>query len=125
MTEILIHDQVSRDRVVNFISCLSDQKKWRVTVVQHRKQRSNPQNRTWHGWFRQMSLDSGDTEHNIKEEAIRLFCPKVQSSLTGEFVNKRTSQLTTEEGVEFMARVYQWACEFGIYLQHPDDQGAP
>jgi hypothetical protein len=123
-TERIIRNDVDKQQVCQFIQYLSENKPWEITIAEHRKKRSNPQNKTIHMWFATMSEESGASEDDVKEEMIQRFCPKAESTLTpGMWRPKRTHELDTVEMVEFMARVYQLACEFNIWLDHPDDQG--
>lgn len=124
MTEITIRDEAQKDRVVNFISNLSHEKVWRVTITEHKKKRSLPQNSLWHKWFDIIAKETGATASDTKGDLTEMFCPEVESKIKpGTFRRKGTSELTTAEGAEFTDRVYQLACEFNIWLPHPDEQG--
>lgn len=124
MTEIVIQNDASRDRVVDFISKLSPEKRWHVTITENKKKRSLPQNALWHKWFDIIAKETGATQADTKGDLKEMFCPMVESKLKpGTFRRKDTSELNTAEGAEFTDRVYQLACEFNIWLPHPEDRG--
>lgn len=124
MTEIIIRDEVSRERAVKFMWNLSHEKQWHVTITENKKRRSLPQNSLWHKWFDIIAKETGATQADTKGDLTEMFCPEVESKLKpGTFRRKGTSELTTAEGAEFTDRVYQLACEFNIWLLHPEDRG--
>lgn len=125
-TEITIpaQDTVIRKQVTDFITNLSLDKKWIVTVQEHKKRRSLPQNSLIHSWFGIIAKETGDDAESVKEDLIDRFSPRIESKLNpGHMRPKRTHEMDTAEMTEFVNRIYQLACEFGIWLPHPDDQG--
>lgn len=115
-------------KLIEFIAPLSqnDLEKYpiSVTIEDHKKKRSNDQNALIHKWFAIMAKSTGHTEDDIKEDMITKFAPKVESKMyPGEYRSMRTHEMNTLQMTEFIARIYQLACEFNIMLPHPDDQG--
>lgn len=122
--EITIRSEGDRDRVIQFLQTATIQPPLKVTMQTARAQRSIKQNSTWHGWFGIIAAETGHTMEEVKRHLTNEFTPLIENPFKpGEFIHKTTSELTTEEGAEFMQSIYQWACEFQIYLPHPDDQG--
>lgn len=121
---IIIRDAPMRNRVMELISQLDIEKAWEVTVAHHRQNRSLPQNSLVHSWFSHIAESTGDDAKGVKEDMITAFCPMVESKIKpGVMRNKRTHELTTAEMATFVDSIYKCACEFGIFLPHPDDRG--
>lgn len=121
---IPIHNEAMRTRALDFIRGLDIEKSWEVTVGRFRQQRSSPQNALIHKWFGHIAEETGDTQDGVKETMIQLFSPVVESKFKpGVMRHKRTHEMDTAEMTDFVNRIYQCACEYGIFLPHPDDRG--
>lgn len=125
-TEITLHenDATSRKRVIDFITNLALDKKWVVTISAFKKTRSLGQNSLIHKWFGIIADETGDDAESVKEDMINRFSPRVDNKLAEGWERpKRTHEMDTAEMTDFVNRIYQLACEFNIWLPHPDDQG--
>lgn len=112
-------------RCVTFIKGLSQQKRWRISISQYRKKRSNEQNALLH---KQLSILAEHLGYSLKEMKIvakdYLLGPCKVIELNGETFKfyPETSQMTTTELAGFMNELIAWAAtEFGVILPLPDD----
>lgn len=121
---IIIHDEPMRERALDLIRLLDISKPYEVNVGPFRQQRTLPQNSLIHKWFKHIADDTGNDEASVKEDMIEAFSPMVESKIKpGTWRHKRTHEMDTAEMTTFVDSIYKCACEFGIFLPHPADQG--
>lgn len=96
-----------------------------LTLVKHVEQRSTPQNRLLHFWFRCISAETGETLDRVKMYYKEMFLPRRISTFQGRDyeVIPSTKDLTEDEMTEFLNAIQaDAASELGIRLPNRDDQ---
>ena len=115
MKNFVIHkqDSLRRENCRQYIDELDPGKKWRVTICEYRKKRSNEQNAYIHAVpFPLMMEHTGYDLDELKRELCGLFMGTEKYEIFGkerERPIKTTSQMTTKEMSDFI----EWMMWFG------------
>ena len=115
MKNFVIHkqDALRRENCRQYIDELDPGKKWRVTICEYRKRRSNEQNSYIHAVpLKIMSDHTGYTMDEMKEYCCGEFTGWEGYSIMGKTLQRpirSTSQMDTEE----MSRFIEWMIWFG------------
>lgn len=126
-TFVLQKGERSLTRLFSFVAALSKDKAWRVEISEHRRRRSDEQNRYLWGCVYPAILrhlpgwDAEDIhEYCLGEwsgwETLEGFGRKRMRPI------KRSSRLTTTEFADYVAHIQRTMAEKGIYIPNPDER---
>lgn len=124
--DLIIRDEATRKRVLEFLSDLTVKKPWQVTIAPLRKKRSADQNSLYWKWCGIVADETGNTADDVHEFAKARFLPKHFVTIGEETreTRKTTTKLTTADMSAYMEKFSAWAeSEMGIPLPHPEDLG--
>lgn len=105
---------------------------WRITIVKHRKRRSDPQNRFYWSvpvrYFAEFLRAQGDTytDHDAHEVMKAKFLRySITDKKTGELIGescRSTADLNTAEFTEYLEKCVAWLADmFGIICPMPNE----
>jgi hypothetical protein len=119
-------------RIVAFLSGLSEDKAWKVSVVEFRQSRSNEQNASLYGVaYKALGEFTGYTAPELHDVFLRAYFGEVEIEIMGTTIKRprRTtttdergarSLLTTSEFQDFYSFVQQKGAEIGCFVPDPD-----
>lgn len=127
MTVFITHDTKSFFHAMGFISRLSHDKKWQITIEPYKKKRSLSQNALYWVWVDKITKECGDIVGYTKDEMARIFKQKflVPSVVTHggiDYTEYSTKGLSKTEMSEYMGHIERFsASEFGVYVPIPEE----
>ena len=134
---VLRKDDIGRASVLSnaqaFLARLPETKSWEVEIRQHRKKRSNPQNRYLFGVCYPILRDASGaaTIDEIHDECCERFFGTVEVEVLGKRKTRPFRRTTTDENGEdsvmgtvdfgkFVEMVQRIGAELGVYIPEPD-----
>ena len=128
MKQFIIHkeDAIRRENCLQFINALDPKRKWRVTIKEYRKKRSNEQNAYIHAVpLKMMSDHTGSTLDEMKEAMCGEFAGWDTYDLLGKTHWRpliTTSQMDTLKMTEFIEYM-QWfaSTNMNLYIPSPNE----
>lgn len=121
-------DGFDKESVISWFSVSLDSIRnglYDITIAKHQTQRSTPQNRILHFWFRCISDETGETFDRVKAYYKEMYCPRHVMTFNGNSYSiiPSTRDLTTEEMTTFLNAIQADAeTELGIRLPNADDK---
>ena len=113
------------EAILNFIrSCLPNLKDGFWEVRFQKPKRTDLENRTFHGWCRIISQETGESQQFIYQYLCQMFNPlKCTYRQDGSFASGGTSELNTKDFATFLTEIKAHvASELGINLPTKDEE---
>jgi hypothetical protein len=117
----VLYSEHDRASMVKFLEIVSLEKPIKVTVEEHRRQRSSNQNRLYWEWLGIVAEETGYSTNELHEYCKDRFCPSQPVTIRGHMRPIRsTASLDTKDMTDYMDRVYAlFVGEMGIVLPLP------
>ena len=128
MKQFIIHkeDAIRRENCLQFINALDPKRKWRVTIKEYRKKRSNEQNNYYHAVpVPMISNHIGQTIETTKEYLAGEFTGWIDFTIGDRNMSrpvKTSSQMDTKEMTDFIEFIQWWASStLNMYIPSPNE----
>lgn len=118
--------------LMGFLSAISSDEEFQLTIAPIKKERSDPQNNAlWGVAYKALSEFTGFTGPELHEVFLRAYFGKVEHEVMGEIVarprrttttdeNGKKSKLSTLEFAAFYSFIQQKGAEIGCWVPDPD-----
>lgn len=119
-------------RVQRFVAALSTARAWKITIVEHRKERSDPQNNAlWGVAYKKLAAFTGEEPSELHDIFMRRYFGEVEYEVLGEIRTRPYRTTTTDENgnrdvmpVDKFTELYRFiqktAAEYGCDIPDPD-----
>ena len=111
-------------RIIEHIKSLDFEKKWEITIKEHKLNRSQAQNRLLHKWVGIFADECGYDPKNMKHALKEEFLEKIQFEMNGVIYERlpSTAELKVKPFANFLRDIEVLANEYSLILPRPEDQ---
>ena len=122
--KILQH--IDRQKVIDYLNGLPDNKQYIVEIKRKREQRSIDQNRLYFLWLSCIMAETGEHKDALHEYFKQYFLGVDEYLVFNKhqiIMPKSTTKLDTKQMTDYLERIQQFAsAELGIALPNPEDR---